>query len=282
MRFFLWLFLWLFRWLSTWLFVPRHGRALYESLAGAIAFSIVVLAVLSAAPNSIRKYTIRAVTLLAGAFFACEFLYPVHSMPTGADPAHRGNFLTPYVFTVTTFALIVSAWTVGLGLLNLAQLHGKRLIRGGENAIYSAAFFFGLISVGIIGLLQKPHANAINKNLYTLLYTGALQNLDATVFSIIAFYIVSAAYRAFRVRSIEATLLLATAIVVMLGQTSIGQVMTSHFPTAMHTEVIRDWIMSQPNAAAVRAINFGLAVGSLAVALRVWLGLERGSFFDSQ
>jgi hypothetical protein len=268
------------------LFAPRHGPGLIFAIVATIVVSGLAIAILQIVPQRYRKYVIRAVTLLAGAFFAVEFLWPVHAMPTAADPHHRGNFLTPYVVDVTTFSLIVAAWTVGLGVFNLAQLHARRVVRGGQDALFSAAFFISLFSITIVGLLQKSHPNAINKNLWLLIYNGALQNLDATVFSIIAFYIVSAAYRAFRVRSVEATLLLATAIIVMLGQTSIGQMLTSGIKAPalqfLHTEVIREWIMSLPNAAAVRAINFGLAVGALAVALRVWLGLERGSFFDSQ
>ena len=110
------------------------------------------------------------------------------------------------------------------------------------------------------------------------------------MFSIIAFYIVSAAYRAFRVRSVEATMLLVTAVIVMLGQISIGQLLTAWIPDNamgglghdLHIEVIRNWILTKANAPATRAIAFGLGIGSLAVALRIWLGLERGSYFEGQ
>src|SRR5262249_20124964 len=121
-------------------------------------------------------------------------------------------------------------------------------------------------------------------------FEGALQSLDATMFSIIAFYIVSAAYRAFRVRSAEATMLLITAVIVMLGQTAIGQWLTHWIPydgfwlklpmRNLHIEAVRDWMLTLANTAAVRAIAFGLGIGGLAVALRIWLGLERGSYFD--
>jgi hypothetical protein len=129
-------------------------------------------------------------------------------------------------------------------------------------------------------MAKQPTPNPIAKAWSTILFEGALQSLDATMFSIIAFYITSAAYRAFRIRSLEATLLLVTAIIVMLGQITVGQMLTAWLPKEFHVEVIRNWILTKVNAPATRAIAVGLGIGSLAVGLRIWLGLERGSYFD--
>jgi len=223
------------------------------------------------------------VTFLGGLFFALEFFLPVH--PISADGKQQGNFLTPLVEPFGNTTPVIIALAVGLGLVNLFQVHGRRITRRQEGWGNSLAFFIATFAMMSINILDKMHPNSINKNLNKILFEGTLAALDATMFSIIAFYIVSAAYRAFRVRSVEATMLLVTAIVVMLGQIAIGQLLTSWLPTDgllanFRVENIRTWINQVPNSAAVRAISFGLGIGNLAMALRIWLGLERGSYFE--
>ena len=264
------------------MFQAAHGVSWFLYVLGALIFSALVFAALQLIPHRGRKYVIQGITFLGGLYFALEFFLPTHPMPTAADPDAVGNFLTPGIIPFGTVANVIGAFTVGLGVFNLCQVHGKRVTKGGNNAFNSMAFFLSMILMMVIAILAKAHPNSINKNLNALLFQGALLTLDATMFSIIAFYIVSAAYRAFRVRSVEATLLLVTAIVVMLGQIAVGQWLTHALPQALHVESIRSWILTIANAAATRAIAFGLGIGGLAVALRIWLGLERGSYFDAQ
>ena len=107
------------------------------------------------------------------------------------------------------------------------------------------------------------------------------------MFTIVAFYIVSAAYRAFRIRSREATIILASAFIIMLGQVALGQALTSVFPNEGFTANFRvenatNWIFNKVNSPALLAVNFGLSIGGLATSLRLWLSLERGSYFDEE
>jgi len=83
---------------------------------------------------------------------------------------------------------------------------------------------------------------------------------------------------------------MASAFVVMLGQVPIGAWLTHSFPTTGHhgipaffrLENLGEWVMTWLNTPAQRGIAFGVAVGALAMSLRIWLSLERGTFFSEQ
>lgn len=268
------------------LFHPLHGRYWVLAVLSSFALAGILIAVLQSLPNSLRRPIIRIATFLGGLFYAVEFFWPTHPMPSSANPARIGNFLTPFVSPAGNMLSVIAAWTVGLGTINLCQIHGKRLLHAKDGRLNSLVFFISMTAMLILTVLQQAHPNLINQNLHRLLFLGMYQALDSTMFSLVAFFLVSAAYRAFRVRTGEATLLMVTAMVVMLGQIAIGQQMTIHLPVSgfwhnFRVEIVRDWIMTKANTPAVRAIAFGLGIGNLAVALRVWLGLERGAFFDS-
>ncbi len=104
---------------------------------------------------------------------------------------------------------------------------------------------------------------------YTWLYDHVFDPCNSTMFALLAFFIASAAFRAFRARNTEAALLLGAAILVMLGRAPIGGAIHEWFPT------VSDWIVDVPNNAGRRAIMMGAALGGIVTGLRVILGLER-------
>lgn len=104
---------------------------------------------------------------------------------------------------------------------------------------------------------------------FTWLYDHVFFPCNATMFALLAFFIASAAFRAFRARNVESALLLGAAILVMLGLVPIGRAITPLFPE------LAEWIVDIPNNAGRRAIMMGAALGAIATGLRVILGLER-------
>jgi hypothetical protein len=92
---------------------------------------------------------------------------------------------------------------------------------------------------------------------------------NSTMFALLAFFVVSAAFRAFRARNVEAGLLLGGAILVMLGRVPIGRAISENLPS------IAQWILDVPNNGSRRAIMMGAAIGAIATGLRILLGLER-------
>jgi hypothetical protein len=88
------------------------------------------------------------------------------------------------------------------------------------------------------------------------------------MFALLGVYIAAAAYRAFRIQSVESALMMTAALVVMLGQISFGKMLYSEMPA------IRQWLLEVPNSAAFRAIRLGAGVAGLMLSIRMWLSIE--------
>ncbi|HMO01398.1 MAG TPA: hypothetical protein PKD37_04565 [Oligoflexia bacterium] len=111
------------------------------------------------------------------------------------------------------------------------------------------------------------------QKIYGLLYDGLFVALGSAMFSLLAAYIAAAAFRAFRIKSWEAALMMFAALIVMLGQIPFGVYINKNLPA------LRFWLMQVPNSAAFKAINIGALVASLVIGFRVWLSLESSSFY---
>ena len=260
------------------LFGPHKPPELYFYVAGALIIGAAFIAGLCALPTKFRKPLIVVVTFIAGLFYSVEFFW--HGKGPGGD-----NPLSAWITPMGDWVNVVFGFTLGLGIYNLLQIHGRNIVKLRRGWYNSAGFYIALIVMTIFAMSQKYGGGSFNKSVYEVLFSGALLSLNATMFSLVAFYIVSAAYRAFRVRSGEAVLMMIAAFIVMLAQVPIGVFITHNIPTvgwasSLRIENLGYWILTEPNMAAQRGIAFGIAVGALAMALRIWLSLERGSFFE--
>ncbi len=118
--------------------------------------------------------------------------------------------------------------------------------------------------------LEYEHSGA--KHVYRLLFEGLFVSLGSAMFSLLGFYIAAAAYRAFRIRSAESSLMMIAAVLVMLGQIPFGVWIWSGLPD------VRLWLLEVPNSAAFRAITFGAGVAGLVMAFRMWFSIESETF----
>ena len=171
------------------------------------------------------------------------------------------------------WAIIVRAFAAVLGVANIARISTLRISRRERDWLYHIPLLAGLVlmmGIGVGGSLAPAPVFGIGEGtLFNDLYNHVYVPMQGTMFALLAFYIASAAFRAFRVRSFEALLLAVAAVLVMLGRVPIGAVIWDQLPT------ISDWIMNIPNNAAKRAILIGAALGAIATGLKVILGLER-------
>jgi hypothetical protein len=175
-----------------------------------------------------------------------------------------------------TLLRIISAFALILGLGNLILRHVTKIRRKGEGWRHSYALLISFLAASVIGLfggvsgeLWFPTRIGSFAFDITTIYFQVLIPLGATMFSMLAFYMASAAYRSFRARNWLAVLLLSSAFVVMLGQVPLGNQISPAIPE------ISQWIMEVPNTAAKRGIELGITLGVLATFLKILTGIER-------
>jgi hypothetical protein len=199
--------------------------------------------------------------------------------------------------TLQNWFMIISGFAILLGQISLFQSNLSR-IKGKESGW--VFYLAGLISfclmflVGILWGTQEyagifGHGASIQAMLggkpFDFLFDYAFQPLSATMFSLLAFFIASAAYRAFIIRSFESNLLMITAVIVILGRTSFGGMLTSWIPDNYrfwHLPNLSDFIMEFPNSAAQRAIMISAALGIIGSSLRIILGIERSYLWSDK
>lgn len=171
---------------------------------------------------------------------------------------------------LTDWIIIVSAFAVGLASVNLFRIHGDLIARQRPGWINSLTLLLAIVVFTVVGIFARFGAGEFFTDLNQNLYDSIIAPLGAAMFAILAFYIASAAYRAFRMRSLEASVMLFAAILVMLGKAPIGELVWNQFPE------IATWLVDIPNTVGQRAIMIGAAIGGFATSLRILLGIERG------
>jgi hypothetical protein len=153
-----------------------------------------------------------------------------------------------------------------------------------EEANKNVSLCLAQIGVAYGELLSGLYSQTTVKGLYKVLFDGVFTALGSAMFSLLGFYIASAAYRAFRVQSFESLLMMLAALVVMLGQIPFGLKLQQFLAEAniVHLDLpeLRNWLLLVPSAAAFRAIKIGAAVAGLVIAFRMWLSIESESFSD--
>jgi hypothetical protein len=163
------------------------------------------------------------------------------------------------------WAIIITAFAYVLGVANVVRISLHNVKQRSPDWPYKAALVVALFAMAGLGIGRGIQSGGHFDWAYLNMYVP----MQATMFSLLAFYIASAAYRAFRARSVEATLLLVTAAIVMLGRVPIGEQIWTRLPD------FTEWIMEVPNMAAKRGIMIGAALGAISTGLKMILGLER-------
>ena len=188
---------------------------------------------------------------------------------------------------VIDWSLVIGLFALVLAVATLVQTHWVRIRRRTEHWQYSYVVFAGMIIMLLIGVptilnkisfLSQIHLSFGPKSpIFVWLFNYVQVPMDATMFSLLAFFIASAAYRAFRARTLEATLLLVASLIVMIGNAPVGDLIWNTvmpFADNLPSDA-RQWILDNPNLSARRGIILGISLGAISQSIRIILGIER-------
>lgn len=185
---------------------------------------------------------------------------------------------------VTDWLLIIAAFAIWLGALNLLKINLDKLYRGRSDRFYAllvVVSFLVMAAAGFAPLFTGGRDYSAAGSMFDWLFGAFYVPLNATMFALLAFFVASASYRAFRARNKEATLLLLAACLVMLGRVPLGDLITKWLPEGWRMSSWADVIMNYPQLAGQRAIMIGIALGIVSTSLRLILGIER-SYLGSE
>lgn len=192
----------------------------------------------------------------------------------------------------STWATIIMSFAVTIGVANLLLINTQKIYKAIYGWGYNLVLLLGFLITAGIGLyegIDGVHFNFIFEWIYA--------PMNMTMFSILAFYVASAAFRAFRAKNSEATMLLVAAILVMLGRVSMGTAIWQwlfqpiawfspanyvYFCDHYDISQIAIYINNTFTTAGQRAILLGASLGYISFSLKILLGIERSYFGGEQ
>ncbi len=169
---------------------------------------------------------------------------------------------------------IVQACAIVLGALNLMKISILKIAKQKEDYGFAVVIVASFLLIVIIGFAEGEAFRDPGTK-FDWLYNYVYTPLSSTMFAILAFFVASASYRAFRARNLEATLLLLAAFFVMIGRVPVGYAISAFMPEGYRLSDLASWVMNFPQTAGQRAIMIGIALGIVSTSLRVILGIER-------
>lgn len=208
---------------------------------------------------------------------------------------------------VRNWVIVISSFATILGILNLVIISLRKTlepITHWDDRIANIILISSLILTIIIGMIYNvvPKKDYVFKvlldntgliplitfqvamvdtNIFnTVIFYSIYNPLSAAMFSLLAFFIASASYRAFRARNLEATLLLLAASIVILGRVPIGDYIFGFI--GLKVSVISEYITAVINAAAQRAILIAVGIGTIIISLKLLFGIEKAHLGKSE
>ncbi len=170
------------------------------------------------------------------------------------------------VTNLQNWGIILTAFSLGFGAVNLFFYHGKHISRRTQGQWqYSLWLLIVIVIFTVIGVGYGPTSDQ-----YNWLYNASYFALSATVYSSLGFYMTSGVYRALRIKNIESGIFLVVGLIVLAKN---APALTVYFPS-LATAV--SFISGILTTSAQRGIMIGGALGAISLGIRTMTGRETG------
>lgn len=172
-----------------------------------------------------------------------------------------GGGLGGLTATLLQIAVVIAACTLLMGVVNLAGVHGGRVLRRGRGWVYSLvllAALFGVLALWIAG------SDADTR----LLLDTVQVSIEAALGGLVLFALVFGAFRLMRRRVTLGAMLFTAALIIAL-------VAALPLTTVSPVVAVRDWLVAVPVSAGVRGLLIGVALATVIAGIRVLIGQDR-------
>jgi len=158
-------------------------------------------------------------------------------------------------------ALITAGLALLIGVINLLNVHIRRVLGRQRGALYSLVLLISFLLVIALWLLGEDGANRA-------LVQNAQRSAEAALAALLVFALVYGAYRLMRQRVTWAAVLFTAALLIVL----VGAL---PFEGLGVLAGVRDWMLQVPASAGARGLLIGIALGIIVTAVRVIIGQDR-------
>jgi len=176
----------------------------------------------------------------------------------------QASLLSDIRLTLLNWAIILAGFAIFIGIINLSQVHFKKIQNKQKGAFYSLLLIVSLAATFLFGLFKPGQVEIV--------FTTVQLPVEASLMALLAITLTYASIRLLRRRlNLLSVIFLVTALLILLG--------TAPLPFVGDIPGLSDWVrpfIAQVMAAAgARGILIGVALGTLTTGLRILFGADR-------
>ncbi len=166
---------------------------------------------------------------------------------------------------ILTWAMLLAAMALLLGLLNLFQVHYQR-IRAKEKSVYSLVLIVAMMVTFALTLLQGSDSESAE-----WVFNYIVLPIETSLMAVLAISLTLAAARTFQHRTDLMNLVfIGTLLVLLLGAGPLFGMELPYF-----TRVLSPYINNVLALGAMRGLLMGVALGTITTGVRILIGADR-------